>query len=359
MDFNNEKIIVCLTNDISIYWVHNLEHDKIIILEDDNFIVYRSSRCLYLYYKKDFNTLYHYLLELNNKNYVHVVMTDFVDIDNTLEIIDYNNKFDYSIVNHMGETIYDDSPRKIKNLNNIKYYFSCGDLTNKVTGDSSDFQKQNKFIMDHRYSLIYFYIKLGFNFFEKGEIKITNDKRINKLFVYSKSKNGSERERLLEDLIVLDRTYNKTFKEDDVFWNEINYNNYHLSFYVDYLLCKFNLITETQPPSFNNQPTLSRYITEKTIKGLMVPTPSYLLSQKETYDSLKEYGFYFLNEEFGEYNLDNYKKFITFIKESTDEEFDNLFKITYEKSKLNKLKLEEYIYSDKIKELKLLLNEQI
>ena len=74
---------------------------------------------------------------------------------------------------------------------------------------------------------------------------------------------------------------------------------------------------------------------------------------------MKECGFYFINEEFGEYNLDNYNLFIQFIKNSTNESFNEFFEKTKNKSKMNKLKLEKYIYSDKTKEIKLLLNEQI
>jgi hypothetical protein len=359
MEITNKKIIVCLTVDLSLYWVHNLEHDKKLIVDENEYSIYQSNKCLYFYGKKDFNNLYNHINQLSNKNYIHIVLSDFSNINETLLFLDNENKYDYSLINHMGETIFDHHPINVKYLKNLKYYFSCSDLLNKDNVSLSEFQKENKFILDYRYSLIYFYIKLGFNFFERGEHKFLNERRKNKLFIYSKSKVGSEREKLLSEIVILDRVDNKKFSEDDIFWNEINYNNYHISFYLDYISCKLNLIAETQPPSFNVQPTLSRFLTEKTLKSLITPTPSYLLCQKETYESLKEHGFYFLNEEFGEYNLDNYKKFITFIKDTTDEHFDNFFQITYQKSKLNKLKLEEYIYSDKIKEIKLLLNEQI
>lgn len=359
MEITNNKIIVCLINDLSLYWVHNLEYNKKLIIDNNDYSIYKSNTCLYLYGKKDFIDLYEHVNELINKNYVHVVLSDFSDINEKLLFLDNDNKFNYSLVNHMGETVYDTYPINVKDLKNLKYYFSCGDLLNRENGSLSEFQKESKFILDYRYSLIYFYIKLGFNFFERGQHKFLNESRINKLFVYSKSRAGGERERLLNEIINLDKTYNKNFNEYDVFWNNINYNNYHISFYLDYVSCRLNLVTETQPPSFNNQPTLSRFISEKTLKALITPTPTYLLSQKETYDSLKEYGFYFLNEEFGEYDYSNYKKLCIFLKESTDQELEDLFNRTYEKSKLNKLKLEEYIYSDKTKEIKLLLNEQI
>ena len=37
MKFTNENIIVCLMNDISIYWVHNLENNKEVIHEQDDY----------------------------------------------------------------------------------------------------------------------------------------------------------------------------------------------------------------------------------------------------------------------------------------------------------------------------------
>jgi hypothetical protein len=357
MNLENEKIIVCLTDDTSIYWVHNLESNKEMVLDVDNYVIYKSNKCFYFYFKQNINNSYHDILKLSEKNYIHIVVSDFADINNILEILDHNNKIDYSVVNHMGETQYDDSPVKIKNLKNIKYYFSCGDLLNKDTNQISKFQESDKFILDYRYSLTYFYIKLGFNFFEKGEVSLHNESRKNKVFVYSKSKIGSERETLLKQVITSGRVYNKVFNEEDKFWNNLRYNNYHLSFFTDYMSSKINLVTETQPPSFYNQPNLSRYITEKTLKSLMVTTPSYLLCQKETYDNLKDHGFYFINEEFGQYNLDNYKKFVTFINDCNDFVFDQFFQRTFKKSKLNKIKLEEYIYSDKTKEINLLINK--
>jgi hypothetical protein len=79
---------------------------------------------------------------------------------------------------------------------------------------------------------------------------------------------------------------------------------------------------------------------------------------EDCYYDLKDYGFYFLNEEFGEYNFSNYEKFCEFLKQSDDIILNNLYNKTIDKSKQNKIKLEEYIYSDKIKELNLLLNKQ-
>jgi hypothetical protein len=356
MKLNNEYIIVCLMNDISIYWVHNLENNKEVIFEHDDFVVYKSNRCLYLYYKKDLNSLYPYLIQLSDNNYVHLVMTDFKDIDEAIEILDYKNKFDYSIVNHMGETLYDTHPRKVKDLKNIKYYFSCSDLLNDEN-EISDFQKTNKFIKDYRYSLTYFYFKLGFNFIQRGNLELKSNENEFKFFLYTKSKKESQREKLIEMAISSDKIKSKEFNEQDQFWFNQNNSTHHSSFLIDYTLCKFNLVMETQPLT-EQQNNLSRFITEKTLKTLLAPTPSYLVLQEDVYNKLKNFGFYFLNEEFGDYNFNNYEKFCEFLKQSNDQILNDLYNRTIDKSKQNKIKLEDYIYSDKTKELNLLLNKQ-
>ncbi len=65
---------------------------------------------------------------------------------------------------------------------------------------------------------------------------------------------------------------------------------------------------------------------------------------------------YFLNQEFGSYvDFTNYERFCEFLKGATESGIDGLFTKAYEYSKHNKKKVEEYIYSDKVKELKLLI----
>jgi hypothetical protein len=137
-----------------------------------------------------------------------------------------------------------------------------------------------------------------------------------------------------------------------MFWSNQNNNLYHTPFLVDYNEYKFNLVFETQPP-FDYSNVHSNFITEKTLKALMVTTPSYVLLQQDTYAKLVESGFYFLNQEFGEYNLENYQKFCIFLSEYSN---DDLFNGAILKSGANKQKLEDYIYSYKEQEIKLLIN---
>jgi hypothetical protein len=118
---------------------------------------------------------------------------------------------------------------------------------------------------------------------------------------------------------------------------------------------------ETQTPNSFDTPesiaTLNQFFSEKTLKALMVSTPAYVLLQYSVYRELKDYGFYFLNEEFGE-NIDftNYDKFCEFFRNASDEDMEKLFNVAYEKSKKNKELLEQYIFSDKEKEINLLIN---
>ena len=111
------------------------------------------------------------------------------------------------------------------------------------------------------------------------------------------------------------------------------------------------------------------FLSEKTLKALMVSTPTYVLLQYPVYQKLKEAGFYFLNEEFGKYDNscdilyssikkyeENYNNFCEWLKNCSDIEFDEMFQKTYKKSINNKTILETYLNSDKEKEINLLIN---
>ena len=54
MNFENEKIIVCLTSDISLYWVHQLEFNKETCISENDFLIYKSKNCYYLKMKSNF-----------------------------------------------------------------------------------------------------------------------------------------------------------------------------------------------------------------------------------------------------------------------------------------------------------------
>jgi hypothetical protein len=255
----------------------------------------------------------------------------------------------------MSETVYDTEPRPLDKLNKIKYYFTSTNVLARSGNQNviSDFQTNmgNRFILDFRYSLTYFYTKLGFNYFQKGDHLFTNSNRLNKVFLYSKSISG-ERNNTIKSAIDTGKIYEKTYSDEDWFWYFNNYNQYHTPFIVDYNSCKFNLVMETQPQESNGQ-LVGLFFSEKTIKTFLVPTPSYVLLQEEVYKQLISNGFYFLNVEFN----NNYKDFCDFLKNSGDKDMGELFELTYHKSKSNKLRLEEYIYSLKQREINLLFSK--
>jgi hypothetical protein len=362
MNIRNKKIIWCLKSDSCLFWVHNLTQNKILYDESETYEIYYSAvhDVFFFYFKVDDsdheNILKNILTLIKDlQNDVHVLLCDFRSINKVVDAIDKSNEIKFSIVNHFGEMMYDYNPLPIKDLKNIKYYFSCCDLFNEKN-TICDLQNTNKFIKDYKYSLQYFYFKYGFNFIQRGEHIIENNKTKDGIFLYSKSKEGSERKKLIDMALVGKKIVTKEFNESDIFWFGVNNRTVHNSFLIDYNICKFNLIMETQPLT-KDENVLSRFITEKTLKSLLIPNPSYVVMQEDVYIDLIGYGFYFLNNEFGKYNFLNYQTFCDFLKNTSDESFNELFIKSFEKSKLNKIKLEEYIYSEKIKELKLLLNE--
>jgi hypothetical protein len=364
-NFKYKNIIYCQQTDIVIHWVHHLTSDKKLYSVSDKHIIYYSEKFdLYFFYStfEDYNDIIINLKELTKQeNYVHFLVCDFRGGNEILNYFEENDlhNFDFSIVNHMGEVIFDTKPKNLIYLNKLKYYFSCSDVLSikKFGSEIAEIQKTNKFILDYKYSLLYFYSKLGLNNIKTGEHIINNENRLNKVFLYTKVKSGSQREILINMIKNNSRIKTKEFDTEDWFWNYANYNNNHISFLIDYNICKFNLVMETQPLT-KEKNNLSRFMTEKTLKSFLVPTPSYVALQEEIYRDLSNYGFHFLNKEFGDYDFSNYERFCNFLLNSNDKEIDEMFVKNYSYSKLNKLKLEEYIYSDKVEEIKLLTNKQ-
>lgn len=355
----DSKIILCVSTDIVLYWVYYLSPNSDIVSVSNNYIVFRLNDGEYIVQitNSNENTVMNIVNLLTEKNYVHFVLCDFDKVNHYItkfESEDIKN-FNYSLVNYMSETVYDTEPRPLDKLNKIKYYFTSTNVLARSGNQNviSDFQTNmgNRFILDFRYSLTYFYTKLGFNYFQKGNHLFTNSNRLNKVFLYSKSIN-STRDKSIKEAIETGKIFEKTYSDEDWFWYFNNYNQYHTPFIVDYNSCKFNLVMETQSQESNGQ-LVGLFFSEKTIKTFLVPTPSYVLLQEEVYKQLISNGFYFLNVEFN----NNYKDFCDFLKNSGDKDMDELFELTYHKSKSNKLRLEEYIYGEKQREINLLFSK--
>lgn len=379
----DKNIIMCDYGDTSLYWVHNLSNDRQFACITDLWLIYYSKKFdVYFFYYLQKNTLIEntFINELpnvvNNNKSTHLVISRIsnqeIDYFENIKL----DKFKYSILNFNSETFYEtDNFRNIKNCKNISYLFSCTNLldiekNNKIVNGNWQYENSNKFILDYKYSFDYFYTKFGYCYFQKGEQELKVANRQNKVFLYSKSPSKDSqhpRQKVILRAFETDRIYNKSYSDEDWFWYFANYNTYHLPFTIDYNLCKFNLVVETQSLlTFKSEKYLTdenKFFSEKTLKALMVSTPAYVLLQHDVYHSLKDYGFYFLNEEFGEYEnensdyfTENYKRFCEWLTNASDSDMESLFNKAYEKSKYNKVKLEDYIYSDKVKEINLLIS---
>ena len=368
----NQKIVYTQMIDNSIFWVHNLTQKKELVFLDEDYAVYHCyEHGFYIVYLisdngKDLLKLsLDAILNLTQKNYVHYVLSD---CKNKFEIInifekDLNlNNFNYSILNINSEIVSEKQPFDLFSMPKMKYFFACTNIINDSYKNPPTWSINNadKLQYDFKYSLTYFYHKFGFCYYQKGQQPLEISNRKNKVFLYSKnSGEHTNRYKLIKKAIDTGRTDEKPYTTDDWFWYFINYNYYHMPFFTDYNICKFNLVMETQPP--NELGTNSNlFLSEKTLKALMVSTPTYVLLQYPVYQNLKDFGFYFLNEEFGEYDLENYinnyDKFCEWLTNCSDGEFNELFEKSYQKSSNNKLILESYLNSDKEKEINLLIN---
>jgi len=375
----NKNIVMCLYTDTALYWVHTLANDKEYVCINENWLIYYSKKFdLYFFYFVNINNsewknyLINEITLLSEKNkYIHFVIGDGSarnDLSNYLETKPFQN-IDYSIINYNSEVLTETDPIDIWSKKNIKYFFSCTNMIGRNLIGGNTFGKwpkqfEDKFILDHKYPFIFFYHRFGFSYFQKGEQGFEVSNRKNQIFLYSKVPNkNSQNPRVVavNKALSTNKIFEKEYTESDWFWYFANYNYYHMPFISDYNICKFNLVMEKQTPNTFDTPesiaSLNQFFSEKTLKALMVSTPAYVLLQYSVYRQLKDYGFYFLNEEFGE-NIDftNYDKFCEFFRNASDEDMEKLFNVAYEKSKKNKELLEQYIFSDKEKEINLLIN---
>lgn len=376
--FIDKKIIMSRWDDtISTTWVHSLTLDRefLCLLENQYLIFYSKKFDLYFFYSLDveFNDVdfKDKLLKLTENNFVHILISHspfcykFLTFLSEVEI----KNLKHSLLFLTADPFLDNRPFDLKLYKKLNYIFSSTNVVkDRNPNDLRWFDNMwlenniNKIYIDHKYSLAYYYFRFGLNFIQNGEnlIEISNKK--DKVFLYSKTNYKSNRDIAINMALNSNKIYEKVFSKEDIFFNYRNEDNYHIPFIIDYNICKFNLIMETNKPSNDDNETVYEkeniFLSEKTLKGLMVDTPCYILLKPQTYKTLKDYGFYLLNSEFeeGEYDFSNYERFCQWLKNCTDIEFNEMFDIAFEKSKKNKELLEKYIYSDKETEINLLIN---
>lgn len=376
-DLKEKKLVVSSLYDNCLFWVYSLTQNKELIFIDNNLIVFYSKKfdfwmVILLETKNNTNSIIDIIKKfLENKNKIHFILGD--NSDNL--ILEFENKinnsnFNYSIINYSSEVSDDSYPFNLNLCKKVKYLFTNSQL-NYLTRFNWYSENNNKLFIDNKYSFIYFYYFFGYNFSLKGENKIKNLERMNKVFLYTKnySKEGL-RFKFISMAIETNKIYTKNFEKEDYIMEHAFRDSFlrGISNLNDYNICKFNLVMESfDPKPFSNDvftdikfDNIQTFCTEKTLKALLCDTPSYCLLQVPIYKSLTNYGFYFLNEEFGKYTnyswLKNYENFINFLKNSNEKEFQDLFELSFEKSRENRQKLESYIFSDKETEINLLIN---
>jgi hypothetical protein len=357
MELVDKKIILTGIRDNSVYFVNSLAKNKKLVEKNDEYqLFYVEDYDFYIYYITNLQPndyLLSVIKTLSKSNYVHFVISDGGKeindfIINYLEKqIDFKN-FDYSIVFNHNEVISNTQPYDIAEYKHIKYFFSSAKTINRKDYFYWAYENPDKFIFDIKYGFLFSYLKFGLNNFLYMEDDYENKNKKNKIFVYSKVGDRWGRIKAVNQIKSIDRFYKKEFNEHDWFWYYTNYNQYHVSFYTDYTTCKFNLIFETFDADFNHV----LFASEKTCKGLITNTPFYLHVANDIINELHNSGFYTLNK-----NFENYEKFVTFMEQCSNEEFENLYLETKELSKNNKKILEDYIYSDKVREINLLINK--
>lgn len=370
----NKNIIMSMwTDEVSDCWIYTLTSDiEFLCIKENKYLVFYSKKFdLYFFYYLeldcDVNIFKEDMKLLTEKNFVHIIFSFGPCKDRMINFLSKEkiNNLKYSILFTTADPFLDTRPFDLKMFKNFSYIFSSTNIIKDSNPNENDDWielNSDKVYLDFRYSLLYYYFKMGLNYSIKNDVNLEINNRKDKFFLYSKSDDGS-RNVLVKMATKSNKVYEKSFSNQDYIFSFIREDNYHIPFIIDYNICKFNLIMETNKPSKDdNEDTYEKhniFLSEKTLKGLFVPTPAYILLMKPTYEKLKEYGFYILNFEFenGEYDFSNYERFCTWLSNCTDEEFDNMFVQAYEKSKNNKKKLEEYIYSDKINEIELLLKK--
>ena len=353
MELAGKKIILTGIRDNSVYFIHSLAKNKKLVEKNNEYqLFYVEDYDFYIYYLTNLQPndyVFSVIKNLSKDNYVHYLLGDYNDefvISYLEKQMDFKN-FDYSLIFNFGETIGNNNPYNLKEYKKLKYLFSSTYVNDDKT---FNWQKlnQEKFIFDIKYTFLFTYFKFGLNNILHIDSDYENKNKKNKIFVYTKVGDRLGRINAVNRIKNIDRFYKKEFNEDDWFWHYTNYNQYHVSFYMDYTTCKFNLIFETFDETFVD----ISFATEKSCKAFITNTPTYLHVNNFVLNELHNSGFYTLNK-----NFENYEKFVRFMEQCSDKEFENLYLETKELSKDNKKILEDYIYSDKVKEINLLINK--
>lgn len=358
VDIKNSKIIIAVGRDMS-YFCYYLTDTKVNIYESNLLSIFylEKENChlilanVSVNYSEFVNKLVPIIDLYKNDNSIHLVFS-FENSSQISKIFKYINQESksYNVVYSLGMIageIYDNAY-----LSSIDTNLFKGVITSTYNYTIFYEKHSNNNLINYLYSLIYFYNKGGYFMGVEDKTIISDNSRISKIFYYSKTSNYREKyiniiQKNIPNEFLYDKKWNSNIKYLSKFINE-QQAHFTTSFF-DYTICMFNLIIETD--------VLYEFMTEKTLKSIMSNTPTFLVINDKVYKSLKNKGFWFLNEEFdGETVDEKLINFSNYIAGCNDVNFNKLYDETFKKSMNNRNLLYEYIYSHKTEELNYLLN---
>jgi len=208
--------------------------------------------------------------------------------------------------------------------------------------------KASNFYFDLLFPFRYFRYYIGYYYLEElvNNIPLPKyDKSKAKLFSYVRAYGASGwRTDILNSNPKIGKMLKPKDSANDAY--DLLYPKYkHFEAINDYLYCNYNLIFETL--NYTNNP--ERFITEKTYKGLFFGKPIMLVACYETLNELKEMGFYLLNFDFLE-NITTSQDversitlFSDWLDSASDDEIEERYNKSLEKSIQNRHKLMEYL----------------
>ena len=230
----------------------------------------------------------------------------------------------------------------IKRIQDIEYDFILSGSKRPVL------DKQTNFYFDLLFPFRYFRYYIGYYYLEEliKNIPLPKyDKSKSKLFSYVRAHGtGSWRTRILNSNPKIQYMLQSKDSANDAY--DLLYPKYkHFEAINDYLYCNYNLIFETLDYINNGE----RFITEKTFKGLFFGKPILLVACYETLNELKDKGFYLLNFDFVE-NINTTQDveksislFVEWLDNAPDNEIEERYNKSLEKSIQNRYKLFEYL----------------
>lgn len=306
-----------------------------------------------MYYHKGLNSKIYFYNHLNNflkesneffKNFNRCLI--FAEIlesklleDKVFELNESYRNIKKGFIWHYGE-VFDVA--LVKRIQEIEYDLILSGSKRPIL------EKEPNFYFDLLFPFRYFRYYIGYYYLEElvNNMPLPKyDKSKSKLLSYVRAHgNNGWRKNMLNENPLIQKMLNPKDSANDAY--DLLYPKYkHFEAINDYLYCNYNLIFETL--DYRNNP--ERFITEKTYKGLFFGKPIILVACSNTLNELKDMGFYLLNFDFVE-NITNWEDversinlFSEWLYNASDDEIEERYNQSLEKSIQNRYKLMEYL----------------